>query len=232
MGQTCKGCNCVKEDKELPQESAPPPPNAIRENPFQDQVLSTEEDMGYLKKLKEKHEQFAEISDHSIPPQHGEEGKKVEAENVNKVEVQAADVCEENCEFATNVKMGYKEVYSGMVQKRWAGRTSIGEIINKKRNGKGVCKWPNGDEYDGDWKNDMFHGKGVFRSNDGRVYDGNWRDGKLEGYAKVIDPTTGCTIEGEFHNDLAHGHGKEVWIDGKTYEGEFKEGKRFGHGTD
>ena len=39
----------------------------------------------------------------------------------------------------------------------------------KKRHGKGIYCYPNGDVYDGQWKNDKKHGFGQYTYGDGRV---------------------------------------------------------------
>lgn len=44
--------------------------------------------------------------------------------------------------------------------------------------GKGVLKWPNGKQYEGEFKDDKRHGHGVFTWADGRTYDGQWKNGK------------------------------------------------------
>jgi len=38
----------------------------------------------------------------------------------------------------------------------------VGQIVNGKREGKGIYYWNDGDRYEGDWKNDKKEGKGIF----------------------------------------------------------------------
>ena len=40
-------------------------------------------------------------------------------------------------------------------------------------------KYKNGDEYEGDWKDDIRHGQGKYRfALSGNEYDGEWKGGK------------------------------------------------------
>ena len=48
--------------------------------------------------------------------------------------------------------------------------------------GKGVYKWTDGREYNGDWLNNRIEGEGIFKFADGRVYTGHYSNDKKEGY--------------------------------------------------
>lgn len=82
-----------------------------------------------------------------------------------------------------------------------------GEVLDRKRNGKGEMKYTNGAVYDGDWLDDYRHGHGVMTYTDGGSYDGEW-------------------VKGRFH-----GSGTRVYKDKSVYKGTFSEGKRHGNGT-
>ena len=43
----------------------------------------------------------------------------------------------------------------------------MGEWVNGKKEGKGSYKFPNGDFYEGEWKNDQIMGEGKFIYKDG-----------------------------------------------------------------
>lgn len=80
-----------------------------------------------------------------------------------------------------------------------------GKIKNGKRCGNGTYKFPNGDEFRGEWKNDE----------------------KIYGLYRFKD---GPTFEGRFKlNNISYG--VMVYENGESYEGEFKEGERHGSGT-
>lgn len=45
--------------------------------------------------------------------------------------------------------------------------------------------WPDGKQYEGDWKNNQMHGKGTFKWPDGRVYVGEYLEDKKHGFGRV-----------------------------------------------
>ena len=49
-------------------------------------------------------------------------------------------------------------------------------------NGHGLCRWPDGSQYEGEWKNDQRVGKGKYRYDNGDVYEGDWFDDERNGY--------------------------------------------------
>jgi hypothetical protein len=57
-----------------------------------------------------------------------------------------------------------------------------GYMRNGKRHGKGTIKWSNGQEYNGEWKDDKRHGTGFMSYNmNYSMYDGEWKDDKRHG---------------------------------------------------
>ena len=70
------------------------------------------------------------------------------------------------------------------------------------KDGKGVLISPDGDRYEGHFKNDIQNGRGIYKWSDGRVHEGQFKDGK------------------------PHGKGKYIMSDGRYFEGEFKRGKK------
>ncbi|MDR2474375.1 MAG: hypothetical protein LBD45_00820 [Bacteroidales bacterium] len=95
--------------------------------------------------------------------------------------------------------------------------------ITKGRDGLGFSCFSYGDEYTGEWKNNMLHGKGFYKWASGAEYDGEWKNGKRngKGYNKWAD---GRECDGEWKNDNAHGAGIFKWKDGSVFEGTFKNG--------
>ncbi|XP_072010752.1 MORN repeat-containing protein 3-like [Engystomops pustulosus] len=94
----------------------------------------------------------------------------------------------------------------------------------------------NGDEYTGEWMNNLMHGKGKYiYKNDNAIYQGDWIRGKRDGYGTydVKDADTGEYIRvyaGEWMNDKKHGTGTYYYIKDECYEGGWECGKRSGWG--
>ena len=65
---------------------------------------------------------------------------------------------------------------------------------------------------------------------DGRQYDGEFKDGLFDGNG-VITHLDGEKYVGEFKDDIANGQGTNTFLDGQKYVGTFKDGKRNGQGT-
>jgi hypothetical protein len=51
--------------------------------------------------------------------------------------------------------------------------------------GKGLYKYVDGNEYEGEFERDQRNGQGILRYANGDVYDGNWKDGKKNGTGKL-----------------------------------------------
>ena len=66
--------------------------------------------------------------------------------------------------------------------------------------GQGTYIYPNGEKYEGDWKNGKYHGHGTYSWSNGNKYVGEWKGGNL------------------------NGQGTYTYPDGRKYEGEFKDG--------
>ena len=97
------------------------------------------------------------------------------------------------------------------------------------RDGRGISVWPNGDLYEGYWKNGKFNGKGRHIYFCGDVYEGDWVDHKRHGLGTYVY-LDGTRREGGWLNDEFHGKGYEKWPNGTIFVGEFQNGKREGFG--
>lgn len=126
---------------------------------------------------------------------------------------------------------------------------------NYKRNGYGEQKFPNGDRYEGNFKNDMFEGRGIYRYTSGNEYDGMFKRGTKEGKGEFrVKQKNGFDVyvgtfkkglkEGKFTVNYANGdvftgtyvkdrksHGKIVYKSGAVYEGPFENGNFSGKGV-
>ena len=56
----------------------------------------------------------------------------------------------------------------------WCG-IACAECKGNCVNGSGTMKWPNGDEYVGEWKDSKVHGVGTLIWSDGTKYIGDWK---------------------------------------------------------
>ena len=71
---------------------------------------------------------------------------------------------------------------------------------------------------------------GTYISPDGDKYEGEWKDGKKHGQG-TITLSSGTKYVGEWKDDQRTGQGTMTYYDGAKYEGGWKDGKRHGQGT-
>ena len=90
-------------------------------------------------------------------------------------------------------------------------------------NGKGTKIWPNGDKYNGDWKNQKPHGLGTFIWVNGTKYIGDWEFGIQNGQGTVTWANGDKYIGGR-KNGEADGQGTFIYANGTTHSGEWKNG--------
>lgn len=65
-----------------------------------------------------------------------------------------------------------------------------GDFVDNKMVGKARIDFPNGDEYEGDYKDGKREGYGIMRFADsGNVYEGQWEDDEITGRGKLTYPT-------------------------------------------
>ena len=100
----------------------------------------------------------------------------------------------------------------------------------KSKQGKGVYKWPDGREYEGNLKYCKMHGKGVYKWPDGVVYHGNFANGRRTGKGVYKWPD-GRVYKGDFVNGKMHGKGVYTFVQGDVYKGNFLNGKETGKGV-
>jgi hypothetical protein len=95
-----------------------------------------------------------------------------------------------------------------------------GETKDGERNGEGVMKYTDGNEYIGFWENNLRSGKGVMI----------WMDNP--NYVHNTDPfiTEPKIYIGEFTNNQINGKGKLKYRNGFTYIGNFENGMKNGYG--
>ena len=95
--------------------------------------------------------------------------------------------------------------------------------------------YPNGDVYEGDYRNDgnggpnIREGLGIFQYKNGDVYVGEFKNNKIDGYG-IYRWKNNSVYDGMFKEDQRHGKGVIRYTDGGYYDGEFKKGARHGEG--
>jgi hypothetical protein len=104
-----------------------------------------------------------------------------------------------------------------------------GDIVQGKKEGKGILKFKDGTEYEGEFKDDNFNGNGVLKYYNGRKYEGTFKDGKMDGNGKFTWED-GKIYIGSYINDKKHGKGKLMWNSEKYYEGNWVNNKQHGEG--
>ncbi|MCS2618500.1 hypothetical protein NXW11_11185 [Bacteroides thetaiotaomicron] len=114
-------------------------------------------------------------------------------------------------------------------------------------------KYPNGDRYEGEWKDGVPNGNGKMTYASGGIYIGNWLSGNKHGEGKMtyangdcyegnwsynnkqgngkMTYTSGDIYIGNWASDNKHGNGKTTYANGDCYEGNWNLGKRKGIGT-
>ena len=113
-----------------------------------------------------------------------------------------------------------------------------GEMVDNKREGRGVCLYNNGLLYEGEWKRNKEHGYGKLMTSDRQriIYEGEWERGKIHGtgtyYYGSSDPLKpGSRYIGEFKENSRNGNGRYVLPDGSEYDGTWRDGVMNGRGV-
>jgi hypothetical protein len=96
--------------------------------------------------------------------------------------------------------------------------------------GKGVCVYPSGARYAGQFKNGRPFGKGDLYFSDGRVYRGEWKNGFKEGIGVLTYPNQD-KYTGDFTDNKFHGRGIMHYANGNRYEGQWVNGQQSGRGV-
>lgn len=105
-----------------------------------------------------------------------------------------------------------------------------GDIINGKKEGKGLLIDLNGDIFEGIFINDKKEGFGVYLFESGKKYVGQFRNDILDGVGSYFF-INGSEYYGEIFETEMHGFGNYHYPSGSYYVGEFKNGEMDGIGT-
>ena len=102
-----------------------------------------------------------------------------------------------------------------------------GEYLAGSRAGYGVCRYYNGDYYEGTWAEGVRSGAGMQQCMDGSNYVGEYRDAKREGHGVYTFHNGDCYL-GTYQADLPNGIGVYLFEKGQKYMGEWAHGKKHG----
>jgi hypothetical protein len=104
----------------------------------------------------------------------------------------------------SNTYCGRREVYVGQFKETIPSSVEGStKMVGAIRDGAGKITLSNGDEYEGEWKDDDAHGQGTMRFNNGDVYEGEFARGKPHGEGIVVYAGDGSAYDG-------------MWEDGET----------------
>ncbi|CAF1461955.1 unnamed protein product [Adineta ricciae] len=102
-----------------------------------------------------------------------------------------------------------------------------GYFRNNEKNGNGTLILDNGTKYVGQFKDGYFHGKGTMLWTSGERYEGIFKKGEKTKDGVYYFPD-GTKYVGTFKGDLFNGEGVMTWKNGDRYEGTFVNGQRAG----
>ena len=118
-------------------------------------------------------------------------------ENMNKNNEKLKNLLNENNEVINNK---LNEINNSIKEIKYDNGRYVGQIVNGKKEGKGIYYWTDGDRYEGDFKNDKKEGKGIEYYNDGARYEGDWKNYKREGKG-IYYYNNGDREMGDYYNN-------------------------------
>ncbi|MBA4387795.1 MAG: hypothetical protein C0404_07430 [Verrucomicrobia bacterium] len=105
-----------------------------------------------------------------------------------------------------------------------------GEFKDGLMNGWGTYEYRNGDRYEGEFKSDMKHGKGTYTYRNGDKFIGELRNDMKENRGSFLFHN-GDRYVGEFRNDMISGKGTMLYQNGNKFAGDFVTGVKCGNGV-
>lgn len=110
------------------------------------------------------------------------------------------------------------------------GNKYEGQFRNGTANGFGTMYFTNGNRYEGEFKDGFPVGQGALFLQSGELFVGMFKDGLANGQATLYEPD-GQRYEGEFKQGIMDGYGTYYWPNGDWYEGQFRNGIMSGQGS-
>ena len=90
--------------------------------------------------------------------------------------------------------------------------------------------FPNGNEYDGEWANDMKEGYGILTYKNGERYEGYWKADKVHGKGTLVY-TYGDQFIGDWVDAKKHGEGELIYANGDRFRGQWLDDQDNGFGV-
>ena len=100
-----------------------------------------------------------------------------------------------------------------------------------QKHGNGKILYDNGNEYDGQWKNNKRDGKGTTRYASGNVYIGMWKVGKRHGFGVFHIEKSGDIYRGNWSGGIKSGPGVYEYADGELDVSFYSNDIRVGDGV-
>ena len=85
----------------------------------------------------------------------------------------------------------------------------IGGVEKYIMHGEGLRTWPNGDRYDGEYRDGQAVGSGKFTYANGDIYEGQFENDRANGFGSFIQQGDGLVRAGMWVDNYQHGHGTE-----------------------
>ena len=100
------------------------------------------------------------------------------------------------------------------------------------KDGKGLCKFTNGDVYEGEWKDSRQQGFGIYRFSSGDIYAGQWDNGMKNGTGIYFFKSTNDAYGGSWKDNKKCNTGTYFYYrSGNAYIGQWDNDKMNGTGT-
>ncbi|KAI8799720.1 hypothetical protein BJ742DRAFT_117712 [Cladochytrium replicatum] len=146
------------------------------------------------------------------------------------------------CSYQGNVRNGFRHG-RGFCESTPMGSTYDGEWSDGKQCGKGTMTYREGahHRYEGSWLDGKKHGQGVMCYASGNEYSGDWKENVKEGWGRMFWRDRHEEYEGEWKEGQPNGRGVYIWRTASTvrhrhpmhnrYDGTWLDGKRSGFGV-
>lgn len=98
------------------------------------------------------------------------------------------------------------------------------------RAGKALVQFENGDQFEGEFGEDLNKKDGIYTWASGASYEGTYVDGGKSGQGTYVYPN-GDRYVGEWESGQKHGEGTELYVNGDVFKGHYEHNMRQGEGV-